>query len=261
MKKGHILLHKKKIYYEIINEEAVKRERPFIVFLHEGLGSVSQWRQFPEKLCIECGLPGIVYDRYGYGQSEALQENRPIDFLQQEAKYALRELIEYFSPNKKVLLFGHSDGATISLLAAAYFSEKISGMILMAPHIWIEEISIQGILDAQADYNSGWLKQSLQKHHGNTIEKTATSWFELWLSKEGRQWSMKHLLEKINTPLLFIQGTLDNFGSKKQWEQIESKVQSPKSCLFIPSCGHHPHLEKPKIVLQASSSFISKIIS
>jgi pimeloyl-ACP methyl ester carboxylesterase len=254
-KSGYLSIRGHQIYYERINPDLFLTHKTPIVFLHEGLGSITQWHKFPKQLCDACNLPGIVYDRFGYGKSDEWPEMISVDFLLDEARFALPQLLDQLVPDKKAFLFGHSDGATISLAAAAFYPERIKALVSEAPHVLLEDISIQGIKDTVKAFKNGWLQNSLLKHHGNRAEKLVSIWTQRWLSPQGKAWSMVHLLPQINCPLLFIQGEGDHFGSLKQWELIRKNSSGNKELLLLEKTGHHPHLERKNLVIEHCTEF------
>ncbi len=252
---GYLSINGHQLYYELINPDLFLTDKTPIVFLHEGLGSISQWHNFPKQLCDACGLPGIVYDRFGYGKSDEWTKMISADFLLDEARFALPQLLDKLVPGKKIFLFGHSDGATIALAAAAFQTGRIKALVSEAPHVLLEDISIQGIEDTVKAFENGWLRNSLLKHHGARAEKLVDTWTQRWLSPEGRNWSMVHLLPQVNCPVLFIQGDQDNFGSMKQWDLIRENCKGDNTVFFMEKTGHHPHLERKKRVIEISTEF------
>ncbi len=252
---GYLSINGHQLYYELINPGLFLTDKTPIVFLHEGLGSIPQWHNFPKQLCDACGLPGIVYDRFGYGKSDEWPEMVSVDFLLDEARFALLHLLDKLVLDKKVFLFGHSDGATISLAAAAFHPMRIKALVSEAPHVLLEKISLQGIEDTVKVFETGQLRNSLFKHHGERTEKLFNIWTQRWLSPEGKNWSMVHLLPQVNCPVLFIQGDGNNFGSMKQWDLIQENCKGDNTGFFIEKTGHHPHLERKKRVVEISTEF------
>jgi pimeloyl-ACP methyl ester carboxylesterase len=244
------------IAYNWIGEENNSND-PLIVFLHEGLGCMKQWKNFPQKLCHALNSRGLMYDRYGYGQSDALEEPRNPDYLKREACNVLPEILEKLQIHQKIILFGHSDGGTIALFFASCFPEKTLGLIAEAPHVILEEISYQGISDAVNAFRNSDLEKRLKKYHGEKTSVMFESWTGLWLDPKVREWNMLQELEQISSPLLVIQGDRDNYGSFRQMEIILKKTKGSSFAYLIKNCGHFPHYEFPEEVIRETSAFIN----
>lgn len=243
-----------RLAYSWINP-AADRQEPVIVFLHEGLGCMKQWKDFPSLLCKATGLRGLMYDRYGYGESEALKEPRDANFLKREACEVLPEILNQLDISGKVILFGHSDGGTIALFFASCFPEKTLCLITEAPHVFLEEVSLGGILSAVKAYKESDLKQKLAKYHGDKTQAMFESWTGLWLDEKNRDWNMFEELKRIESPLLVIQGDKDNYGSFRQVEIILELTKGKSDGFFLKNCGHFPHYEHKNTVLNESARF------
>lgn len=234
-------------------------DRPTIIFLHESLGSVELWRDFPKKLgkLTQCNV--LVYDRQGYGKSAPFSfADRKTDYLEREADI-LKLLIEHWKL-KDVILFGHSDGGSIALIAAAKYPSHIRGVITEGAHIFVEEITLQGIREAVKAFHATNLKQRLQKYHGDKTEAVFWAWANTWLSDEFRSWNIENFLPRINCPVLVIQGEDDKYGTRQQVNGIVSQVSGQATELIIPSTGHTPHREAKEVVLNHATSFIKQLI-
>src|SRR3989339_455077 len=251
-----IQIQGKKIWYNFISPKRRDGKKPLIIFLHEGLGCSEQWKDFPELICNNFNVSGLVYDRYGYGKSQEIGENRTTDFLQQEAFVFLPDLILKLNITEPLIFFGHSDGGTIALLYASKFSEKISGLITEADHVFIEPLSAKGIRSAVASYDKGKLKSSLEKYHEGKTESMFRSWSGTWLSEDGLKWNIESLLPGINAPVLAIQGKNDNYGSELQLISKLKNISGRVEILYLPNCGHHPHHQERERVLQKTIDFI-----
>jgi pimeloyl-ACP methyl ester carboxylesterase len=256
---GYIKIIESNIYFEFINNSLLL-EKPLLVFLHEGLGSVAQWKDFPALLCEKTNCPGFLYDREGHGRSDELKIKRSSDFMHIQAQTTLPEIFRQLDieQNKKILI-GHSDGGSIAIIHAGSFPEKIIGVITEASHQFIEDISVEGIRDAVKLYEEGKLKDLLNKYHGDNTDSMFHGWADIWLRKEFRKWNIEEYLQKIKVPFLAIQGMDDQYGSFAQLASI--KKNAIKSDIYhIPSCGHTPHLQMKETILQLMSDFILKAI-
>lgn len=228
---------------------------PVCVFLHEGLGSIRQWRDFPARLVQATGCRGLVYDRYGYGQSDVLQEpRRTVRFMHDEALVALPELLKNLGVENPVLV-GHSDGASISLIhAGAGFA--VRGVVAMAPHVFIERICIESIEKAAKVFEETDLKQRLGKYHRD-VAKTFYGWADVWRDPDFTAWDIRdEYLPRIRCPVLGIQGFQDEYGTMQQLDEIERRVAGTCNLLKLEQCGHSPFRDQPEAVLAAAEDFI-----
>jgi len=231
--------------------------KPTLVFLHEGLGSIRQWRDFPRQVARATGCRALVYDRYGYGKSDVLQVPRVgVEFMHDGALNELPELLENLNIENP-LLVGHSDGASIALIHAGTY--PVRGVVVMAPHVFIEDICVASIARANADFETGDLKAGLAKYHRNA-SKTFHLWADAWLDPAFRNWNIEEVLPRIQSPVLAIQGEGDEYGSMAQLDAIAKQVAGPCEVLKLADCGHSPHKDQPGKVLSAVSGFIEKII-
>ncbi len=232
--------------------DATDSSRPTIVFLHEGLGSVSLWRDFPDQVARACGAGALVYSRHGYGQSGVLEEKRNRDYMHREALEVLPELLQQYKI-EHLILFGHSDGASIALIYAGAF-DNVSGVIVEAPHLFVEEISLRGASQAAQAFRSTDLPKKLVRHHRDAA-KTFWGWHDIWTSPEFRDWNIESYVASIRCPILAIQGELDEYGSAAQIEAIAKARPGNTNTHLIPHCGHSPHRDQPAITLELVSSF------
>lgn len=234
-------------------------QEPVLVFLHESLGSAAQWRDFPDMLARACGCGLLVYDRQGYGKAGPMHSiQRPLDYLEQEA-FILKRLLEQLNI-KEAILFGHSDGASIALIAAALYPQRIRAVISEAAHIYVEEITLQGIQAAKRLYDSSDLKPRLQKYHGDKTDAVFRSWYQTWTSAGFRNWNIEHLLPRIQCPLLVMQGDADAYGTLQQvWDIVKGTGAGAEACI-IPGAGHTPHKEAYAETFERSAAFIRKCI-
>jgi len=232
------------------------KQAPLLVFLHEGLGSIAQWKDFPDKLCTATEHLGLVYERYGFGQSDALKEERPVSYLEDEAD-TLIEVLDQLNHSQPVILVGHSDGGSIALVAAARYPARIKAVITEAAHIFVEDITIAGIQAAKTVYESNpRLKEALARYHGTHVDSTFYGWNRTWLKPEFYHWNIEHYLPAIICPLLVIQGEDDEYGSSAQVEGIVQQTKGQATSLLVANCGHTPHQQQPTIVLESMCRFI-----
>ncbi len=230
---------------------------PSLVFLHEGLGSVALWKDWPAKICQSLGCEGWVYSRQGYGQSDGISDVRGAGklnahYMHREALEVLPALLAHLGIAKPILI-GHSDGGTIALIHASQF--PVSGCVVMAPHVMVEDISIQAISLARDHFEK--LKPKLAAFHKD-VDIAFWQWNDVWLSEAFRSFDIRPLLPKIETPLLAIQGLDDAYGTMKQIDEIAALVPHAQ-LLKIGNCGHSPHKDQPEKVLQALKYFSSSL--
>ena len=236
-------------------------DAPLLVFLHEGLGSVSMWRDFPDALCEALQCRGLVYSRPGYGQStpRAADEAWGTDFMHRQAQEVLPALLAALGVNTatdKPWLFGHSDGGSIALLYAARFPDRVAGAIVMAPHILVEEISVASIAEARTAYQQTDLRQRLARHHAD-VDSAFWGWNDIWLNPAFRDWNISQDLSAITCPLLAIQGVNDEYGTLEQVHGI-ARVAPQCRLVELADCGHSPHRDKQDRVIDAVSYFFQR---
>lgn len=235
------------------------QNKPTLVFLHDSLGSVQLWRDFPARLseAAECNV--LLYDRLGYGKSYPMPTHeRPVNYMELEADL-LNGLLTELNINKGIL-FGHSDGGTIALITAAKYPEKVEAVICEAGHIFVEDVTLKGVYDAWEAYKTTNLPERLQKYHGDKVETLFKAWTETWTRDDYRTWNIEYLLKNITCPLLFIQGEADEYGTLDQVEKTVSQVSGSAEKYIIPKVGHTPHKEVPEMVLQKAAEFIKRNI-
>ena len=234
---------------------AAVADEPALVFLHEGLGSITQWRDFPARVAAGTGLPAIVYARYGHGQSDALQQPQGVDFMHREALESLPELLRELGIARPILI-GHSDGASIALIHAGA-GNPVQGLVAMAPHLFVEDISIESIAAAKRAFETTDLPQKLARHHRDPV-KTFYGWNDVWLAPGFRSWNIEGFLPAIKCPLLAIQGHDDKYGSMAQIDAIAREASGPVELLKLERCGHSPHLDRPDSVVKAVVEFVKR---
>jgi len=232
--------------------------RPTLVFLHDSLGCVQLWRDFPEKLAeaTQCNL--LIYDRLGYGKSAPMPTyERPVHYLTEEAG-VLNELLTHLEIDQAIL-FGHSDGGSIALITASKYPARIKAVIGEAAHIFVEDVTLKGIRAAMEAYTSTDLAVRLQKYHGDKVDTLFKAWTLTWTRDDFRNWNIEKLLSAINCPLLFIQGEADEYGTLEQVHKTISQVSGRSEQYLIPEIGHTPHKEAPELTLHAATQFIETL--
>lgn len=236
-----------------------RKAAPLVVFLHEGLGSLSMWRDFPKALCDAAGVRGLVYSRPGYGRSTPRdpEEAWDLDFMHRQADEVLPALLRALdidATRDKPWLFGHSDGGSITLLYAAKHREAIAGAIVLAPHILVEDLSVASIAKAKTAYETTDLKQRLAKYHDDP-DSAFWGWNRIWLHPPFKQWSIEDEIRSIACPLLAVQGLDDEYGTLEQIRGIARRVPQTE-LLELPDCGHSPHKDQPQKLIEAATRFI-----
>lgn len=231
--------------------------KPVLVFLHEGLGSIRQWRDFPLRVVQATGCRVLAYNRYGYGHSDVLAAPHEATFMHDEARIALPELLKSLGVENPILI-GHSDGASIALIHAGS-GHAVRGVVVEAPHVFVEEHGLKGIVEAKQAFETGSLREGLAKYHRDAA-KTFHGWNDVWLSDAFRAWNIEGFLRGIQCPVLAIQGEDDQYGTMAQLDSIHDKVSGPCELLKLPKCGHTPHRDQPEAVLSAVTRFVESVL-
>ena len=224
-----------------------------VVFLHEGLGSVDLWRDFPAALVEECRHPGFVYSRYGNGWSPRLTEPRPTAYMHTEALDVLPEIIEQVADRPPILV-GHSDGASIALIYAGS-GHPVEGLVLIAPHVFVEPETIGSIQSLRDSFPHSDLPAKMGNHHQDP-KATFYGWADVWLSDGFRSWNIEEFLPAVTCPVLLIQGDQDEYGTVKQLAAIEAATGGTVDGLIVHGAEHSPHLSHPDVVLAAIADFV-----
>lgn len=243
-----------------LRSDLVSTDRPTLVFLHEGLGCIELWRDFPETLCEATGCSGLVYDRKGYGGSEKFEGPWSPDYLQKESLTYLPELLKECNIDHTILI-GHSDGGTIALITAAIHGNLVYAIITEAAHIFVEEQTITGIRKAVEAFETTPLKEKLARYHKENTKTIFYRWADRWLSPEFLKWNIERYLPKIICPILVLQGSDDEYGTTAQIQGIVDHVSGPVYSKLIPDCGHVPHYQAKNTVLSEMTQFIRTIVS
>lgn len=233
--------------------------KPVIVFLHDSLGCIELWRDFPEKLANACDGCYFIYDRQGYGESSPFDSlTRNSGYLEKEADI-LHQLLKS-EQLQNVILFGHSDGGSIALIAASKYPEHIIGVITEGAHVFVEEETLDGIRSVVEAYNTTNLPAKLSKYHGVKTEQVFKAWTETWLSSLFRDWNIESFLPDIKCPVLAIQGEMDEFGTEAQVDSIVSKVSGHSEKFMVEGAFHTPHKEQQEITLARTTTFLHEIL-
>ena len=225
-----------------------------LVFLHEGLGCVSLWRDFPARLCEATGLPGLVYSRYGYGGSAPLAEPRGVGFMHDEAAAALPELLRAFGIRRPILV-GHSDGASIALIHAGRFPGVARAVVAMAPHLFVEPVCTEAIAETSRAYETNGLRERLARHHRD-VDGAFRGWADVWLDPAFPGWNIEAEVAASRCPILAIQGQEDQYGTMKQIDRI-AELRPGARLLKLERCRHSPHLDRPDEVIAAIRDFVA----
>jgi pimeloyl-ACP methyl ester carboxylesterase len=243
-----------RIEYALIAPE--RAGAPLVVFIHEGLGSVAMWRDFPAKLCEAGGFRGLVFSRPGYGRStpRRADESWDVDFMHQQAQEVLPAFFEAIGLQEQPWLFGHSDGGSIALLHAAHFPDRVAGLIVLAPHILVEDVSVASIELARKAYLETDLPARLGRYHDDA-DSAFWGWNRIWLHPPFRQWNIENEIGAIRCPVLAVQGVGDEYGTLRQIRGIAARVPQTQ-LLEIPDCGHSPHRDQPETTIVSTVSFI-----
>ncbi len=230
------------------------------MLLHEGLGSARLWRSFPETLAARTGLRTVTWSRHGYGASDVLERKRTVRYMHEEALHVLPDLFATLEVGASVLI-GHSDGASIALIhagGAAATGRPVLGVVTLAPHVFVEDQSVESIQAARRQYLAGDLRARLDRHHADT-DATFWGWNDIWLSREFRAWSIEEYLPAISCPVLLIQCEDDPYGTLEQLDRIERGLGGPSSRLVFPAGGHAPHLSHSEAVAGTVARFVSSL--
>ena len=232
-------------------------DAPTLVLLHEGLGSVSHWRDFPARLAAATGWGVLAYSRAGYGASDPVPLPRPVRFMHHEA-LALPRVLDAAGVRRAVLL-GHSDGASIALIAAAAADPRLLGLVLEAPHVFVEDVAVRSIAAAAEAFRTTDLREKLRRHHGDNVDVAFWGWNRVWLDPAFRDWNLEEYLPRIHLPTLLLQGEDDEYGTPAQLAAIRAGIGGPLDVHLLAHCGHAPHRDRPEAVLRLVTSFVSRL--
>jgi pimeloyl-ACP methyl ester carboxylesterase len=248
-----------RVEYQRLVAAQARPGAPLLVFLHEGLGSLAMWRDFPQRLCDALGSAGIVYSRPGYGRStpRGRDERWGLDFMHRQAHELLPALLDALQIHRvdhPAWLVGHSDGASIALLHAARFALQVGGLVVMAPHLFVEDLSVASIQQARRNYQHGNLKQRLARYHDDA-DSAFWGWNDVWLNPQFGRWNIEAEIAPITCPLLAVQGEDDEYGTLEQIRAIARRVRQTE-LIELQQCGHSPHRDQPERVIDAIKRFV-----
>lgn len=231
---------------------------PAIVFLHEGLGSISMWRDFPQKVADATGCEAVVYSRYGYGRSTPRrgEPNTP-RYMHVQALEVLPALLDALELERPFLL-GHSDGGSIALLHAAAFPERVAALVVAAPHLFVEALSLASIADARTAYATTDLRQRLARHHDDP-DSAFRGWNDIWLDPAFRDWNIEAEVATVRCPVLAVQGVEDPYGTMAQIDRIADLCPGRTELLKLPQCGHSPHRDQSEALIAGAVDFLHRI--
>lgn len=255
---NHVVAAGRRIETQFI--QGADKTAPVLVFLHEGLGSIGLWKRFPEEVSARTGCSAVIYSRYGNGFSEALNEPRAVEYMHEEARTALPAVLEAFGIGNAVLI-GHSDGASIALIYAGEIGARVCAVVAEAPHVFVEDLSVNSIAQAKAAYESTDLPARLGRYHAN-VDKTFYGWNDIWLHPDFRAWNIRDAVRRIRVPMLLVQGADDEYGTFKQLKAIrEDASASAVDTLYLANCGHSPHRDRADLVTAAVAAFVKSAAS
>lgn len=233
-----------------------QRARPVLVLLHEGLGSIAMWRDFPGRLAHATGCNALVYSRFGYGNSEALRADRPVRYMHDEALIALPELLDRLAIERPILV-GHSDGGSIALIHAGGSGRAVAGVVTLAAHVLVEDLSVASIAAAKTAYETTDLRSRLARYHAD-VDSAFLGWNRIWLHPDFRAWNIEEYLPSITCPVLAIQGEDDEYGTMEQMRRIGAQVRDVE-LVALEDCRHSPHRDQPGAVVDAITRFIDRL--
>jgi len=231
---------------------------PTIVMLHEGLGSIALWKDFPERLAARTGCGLLLYSRYGHGASSVLEGDRPVAYMHHEAEIVLPALLGHFGIARPIL-FGHSDGGSIALIYAGFRPDDVAGLILEAPHVFVEDLTVASIAKLKELYRTTDLAGKLGRYH-HSVDRTFRGWNDIWLDPRFKFWNIERYLPAIRCPILAIQGLDDEYGTRAQLETIVAATPAT-DMVMLAACGHSPHRDQARHVLERSAAFIERVAS
>jgi pimeloyl-ACP methyl ester carboxylesterase len=231
------------------------------VLLHEGLGCVAMWRDIPRQLAERTGFGVLTYSRPGYGRSDPITRPRALRYMDEEAFEVLPAVLDQAGIGKCILV-GHSDGASIATIYAGGRQDfRVRGLVLMAPHFFVEDVSIRSIVEAKEAYETGDLRERLKRHHGDNVDTAFYTWNAAWLDPGSRNWRLDDRLAHIRVPILIVQGSDDQYGTIAQLQVAEQETYCPVETLVLENCRHSPHLDQPETTLAAIAEFAHRVLT
>jgi len=234
--------------------------KPVLVFLHEGLGCVGLWKDFPDLVAEQTGLPALIFSRQGYGGSDPIPLPRPVSFMHHEGQQVLPDLLAEAEIDDAILV-GHSDGASISLIyAGSVEAPRIRGLVLEAPHVFVEPETLAGIRDAKVAFEEGSLRSGLERYHGSNVDCAFWGWNGVWLNPDFERWNIEEFLPNVAVPTLVVQGEDDEYGTMAQVEAIVRQVPGTVETAKLADCGHAPHVQQRDEVAARMTKFIRGLL-
>lgn len=234
-------------------------QRPALVFLHDSLGSIRLWRDFPTRLAQAVGCHALVYDRRGYGESSAFgAAPRTVRYLEEET-LTVAAVLRAAGVGQCVLV-GHSDGGTLALLTAAHEPAQVAAVVTIGAHVFVEDVTLAGIRQAQHQFSTTDLPQRLARYHGPRTEPLFRAWADTWLHPDFRSWNIEHYLPRVQCPVLVVQGEADEYGTPAQVAAIVGQVAGPAQAALLPGLGHTPHRQQPDKVLWLTTAFLQETL-
>ena len=230
-------------------------DAPTMVFLHEGLGSISQWRNFPAEVCARLGCGALIYSRWGHGKSDALTGPRSIAFMHEEAISVLPRLLDMFGI-KRPILVGHSDGASIALIHAGSGAGDPYALILEAPHVFVEDVTVTRIAELRDLYRTTDLRTRLARHHGANVDTLFRYWTDVWLRPDFRAWNIESYLPAVRCRTLVIQGRQDEYGTDRHVNAVMAALGGRCDGIMLDACGHAPHIDQRAAVADLMVRFV-----
>jgi pimeloyl-ACP methyl ester carboxylesterase len=254
---GHLSIGAQRLEYRFVGPQP--DTAPTLVLLHEGLGCVGLWNDFPHKLSAVTGAGVFVYSRAGYGSSTPVKLPRPLSYMHDEARETLPGLLDAIG-FKRGLLIGHSDGASIAAVyAGSHQDHRVGGLALIAPHFFTEDSGIASIVEARKAYETGDLRARLARWHAD-VDNAFKGWNGAWLDPEFRKWDITEFLAYIRVPILIVQGEDDQYGTLRQIEVAQEECYCPVEVALLPGARHSPQREAPEPTLKAIADFVARVI-
>lgn len=236
-------------------------EAPTLVLLHEGLGCVGMWKDFPDRLAEATGYGVLAYSRAGYGQSDPVDLPRPLSYMHDEAIDVLPRLLDE-TGIRQAILVGHSDGASIALInAGAVKDPRVIGLVLIAPHVFVEQITTDSIREAKVAYETTDLREGLARYHGDNVDMAFRGWNDAWLDPAFADWNIEEYLPDAEQAVLLIQGRDDHYGTAEQIRAIERQARGETQTVWLDDCGHSPHRDQPTATVEAIRRFVPSLES
>ena len=235
-------------------------DAPTLALLHEGLGSLSMWKEFPQKLAERSGYGVLVYSRPGYGNSDPVELPRPLTYMHEEARDVLPAVLDQAGVRKAILI-GHSDGASIATIYAGSRQDfRVRGLVLIAPHFFVEDISVRAIAAAKDAYETGDLRGRLAKYHRD-VDMAFWGWNQAWLDPNFRHWRIDEYLAYIRVPILIVQGQDDEYGTPAQIAVAQREAYCPVEIRMLPDARHSPQVDRPEETLEAIGEFVTRVLA